>query len=310
MTTTMMLSELLKKVLPDTDLGRIPQMNASERHLLMLKEADRLLFQAGYDTHLAWYLVENVFDEDGELIEECIDDALPDVVADWAIDLSLLLYVLLHHETFDLGMLDEMMGCGNAFDFRISNTALVEWLRRTPHRRLAAYTARVMYNEQINWAVDHNPPVQDLVAQECDRFNAAEEPDDYVRRVLTSLQEVEDHLRRGEVLGLQGDEQVLTDMLWGYLPHDYPENYVAMARELNLYLMAHQPARALLRNEATFAAYEDPIFRKCEELAQQHEVDFDTKTINMPASYVHYWLKDRFYNAPVVQNSPSNTAEL
>jgi len=292
MALTIKLNFVLKQVLPDTDFSHVDLSTEKNRRALALQKADELLYNPeNNDNERAWYFVGYMLDDDGHPYKSPNGHRVNDLER-WTDFLATLLYHLLNNKTFNLAWLDDELTDG---DYSINNDRLIQWLVETPHRHLAAYVARLMYTQQMAWAREYDAPVQDYVAIECQHFDAGNKANDYIQTVISTLIKVHEHLLEGQALGLDDTAQALTDMLWGYIPHLYPDNYVAMAQELSAYVEHTVPPLARLGSEMGCEEYEQRIMDKCAELATKYDVELDLDTINMPANYLHFWLEEQLF---------------
>jgi hypothetical protein len=156
--------------------------------------------------------------------------------------------------------------------------------------------ARDLYDEALGWANSHDIAMQDYWAEQCGyAFQWDEEnPKPIIRKVLGALKEMADHLKRGRELELNDLEQQVIDTLWGWVPHDYPENYVACAREVSKAIVRLLPPEREDKSEEEYVAYYKKVIAEVKQLAQRHDVDFDTSDYNLSAGYFYEWLSDEY----------------
>jgi hypothetical protein len=102
------------------------------------------------------------------------------------------------------------------------------------------------------------------------------------------------HLQRGKELGLSLLEQRTLDTLWSWVPHDYPENYVACAREVSDAIVRLLPPEDEERSEEGYIAYYNQVIEEVKRLAEKYDVDFDTSGYSLSAGYFYEWLSKEY----------------
>ncbi len=123
-----------------------------------------------------------------------------------------------------------------------------------------------------------------------------EEVEAYIPQIFATADEVEQHLQKGQDMGLTLQEIGLLDSLYGYAPNDYPEPYLAAAREIWKAVAPHEPKEGQQKSAAEgkhFAimmrdSYVLPIVKKYDLELDQFDLRPD------PVGYIHSWLL-RFY---------------
>ena len=153
--------------------------------------------------------------------------------------------------------------------------------------------AHQLYNDAIVWASWHDLAVQDYLAEECaiHRISSGEEtPKLYVQKVLDAINEMVNHLGRGRQLGLNDLEQRMVDTLWGWVPHNYPDNYVNCAKEVSAVIQQLLPSEDSERDEKAYIAFHTKVIEEVKRLAEKHDVVFDTTKYNLSAGYLDEWL--------------------
>ena len=97
-----------------------------------------------------------------------------------------------------------------------------------------------MKRDAINDIIGEDLALQDYLAEELREF-AFDEDDPvsclkYATKVLETLNKAYDHINKGYKMGLSEDERQLTDMLFGFAPHNYQQEYVDLAKEVAVYI--------------------------------------------------------------------------
>ena len=153
-----------------------------------------------------------------------------------------------------------------------------------------------IYDEALGWAINHDIAMQDYWAEQCGYSDLWDEeaPKPIIKKVVEALKEMSDHLKRGRDLELSDLEQQVIDTLWGWVPHDYPENYVACAREVSQAIVRLLPPEREEKTEDEYIAYYNKVIAEVKQLAQKHDVDFDTSDYNLSAGYFYEWLSNEY----------------
>ena len=158
-----------------------------------------------------------------------------------------------------------------------------------------AYSA---LRDMINWAHENDLPMQDYFAENCShRLSTCESEEErcrFVEAVKKAIQEMKAHLQRGKELGLSLLEQRTLDTLWSWVPHDYPENYVACAREVSEAIVRLLPPEDEERSEEGYIAYYNQVIEEVKRLAEKYDVDFDTSGYSLSAGYFYEWLSKEY----------------
>jgi hypothetical protein len=89
-------------------------------------------------------------------------------------------------------------------------------------------------------------------------------------------------------------EQQVVDTLWGWVPHNYEDNYVACAREVSKAIVRLLPADTEIRSEEGYALYYNKVLGEVKKLAEKHDVDFDTSGYNLSVGYLYEWLSNEY----------------
>ena len=291
--------DLLKRnVFMDIDLSKVEEMSDDERRKFTVAVADELFGQREYGDSMHWFIGKFVDDEDtlnesNPLIDE--DSAL----CTWYIDLAYFGFDLTNHTTINLDTIEPGLAQHPdepELDYTIDNPKLMEWLRTTPYRRIAVMIARIMLDREYKRIVANFDAVQDYYAENCstdtdENLKQPEMCDKYINDVLHCIETVKDHQQRGRELGLSDDEMRVVDALWGWMPHDYDEDYVAAAREICQAADESLPAPTVIRSRNGFIIYKKPVMKQLEAIAKKHDVDIDlTDKYNITMGYLTDWL--------------------
>lgn len=165
--------------------------------------------------------------------------------------------------------------------------------------------AHDIYDESIKWSSRNDMPMQDFWAYSCRDVYLFDEtdPGPVVQQVVEALKAMSEHLSHGQELGLSALEQRVVDTLWGWVPHDYEEDYVACAREVSEAIERLLPPDSAERTEEGYGAYYRDVIAEVRRLAAKHDVEFDSASsdkdsgsweYNIKAGYLYDWLKGEY----------------
>jgi len=294
--------QLLKKeVFKDVDLSKVEEMSDDERRKFTIAEADSLLRQRPYGDSLDWYIGQFLNDdhthrEDNPLYQE------QSVLKDWYLELADFGFNLTTHAPFDLNYLEPGLGehpDEPEQDITPANHQLTEWIQKTPYRRVAMLVARILLEREYKRVIDCFDAVQDYYAENCtsNRIDTEDEAEceSFISSVLACINTVVEHQQRGRALGLNDDEMRVVDALWGWMPHDYDEDYVAAAKEVCQAVEASLPSPTVIRSRNGFTLYKEPVIKQLQEIVNRHDLNIDlTDHYNITIGYLSEWLFKKY----------------
>ena len=229
-------------------------------------------------------------------------------LAGWLVELMRLLAYLLVNDPFsnffDLNLLDDrfpqMSGDGTE-QFSPSNTELLKFL--TAYTRVGALLADMVYYVAYIGAQDMDLALSDMYAAKCLSrqrrldFTNTETCYGYIDCVKDAIEDADIHLARGRKSGLMIEEIALVDSLWTEVPHHYPENYVAAAREI---WQKIKPIREGFADGRKSREDRDYFTKDMLEIilpiAEKHDVDMELDDEHsLPLEYVKNWLSGIYY---------------
>ena len=158
-------------------------------------------------------------------------------------------------------------------------------------QKMSFQEAHDIYDEAIGWSMWHDIAMQDYWAEQCGFGHQWDEadPKPIIRKVLETLKTTAVHLAHGQELGLSDMEQQVVDTLWGWVPHDYQDNYVACAREVSEVIVRLLPPETEERSEDGYVAYYQQ-----KQLAAKYDVEFDTSDYNLTVGYFYEWMSGEY----------------
>ena len=301
--------ELLKRnVFSDVDLESVASMDADQRRELKLSQIDKMLGINPYADALGWYISEFVDDDNQRRADNPLYDEEDTPLVAWYLEVVELGCYLYYHKAFCLDLLAPGLQT-NTNDFRqqftIDNQQLVDWLQQTPYRRVAAMVARIIMRIEIDKVVGHNDAVQDYYAENCSSAEIdtqdVNEADAFTNKAIEVLTEMKHHVEQGRQLGLNDEQIRVVDMLWSWVPHDYPEDYVATAKEVIEVVDRALPAKTVIRSRKGFKIFYDQLIPQLVKVIEKHDVPVDlTDRYNLTVGYMYDWLFAKYLGGIVL----------
>lgn len=163
-------------------------------------------------------------------------------------------------------------------------------------QKMSFQEAHDIYDEAIGWSMWHDIAMQDYWAEQCGFGHQWDEadPKPIIRKVLETLKTTAVHLAHGQELGLSDMEQQVVDTLWGWVPHDYQDNYVACAREVSEVIVRLLPPETEERSDVGYVAYYHKVMAEVKQLAAKYDVEFDTSDYNLTVGYFYEWMSGEY----------------
>lgn len=307
--TVAYMHNLLKESLfRDVDLTRIPAMSDEERREFNIQQLDRIIGMRSHADALGWLIGQFLHNEgerreDNPLYEE---EGTP--MVDWYLELVSLGYELYEHIPFDLdllvpGLAQDKINPEN--DFTLDNAPLCDWLTTTPYRFLAMLVGRIMLEVEYSKVVGYNDAEQDYYAENCetDNFytNDPEEATQAIQKLLDCLKEMSSHREQGRKLGLNDEQRRVVDLLWSWVPHDYPEDYVAAAKAMVEAAAKQLPGKTVIRSRQGFLIYKKQLMPELVAIVKKYDLPVDlTDRYNLTIGYMNEWLYSKYLGGIVL----------
>ena len=325
MTPKQFLEHIKKNVFKDIDLAPATTLQGDELRTFTLEQLERL---RGWlpDANAALWLGDQFWTADRNLtmrseehpwladewemkdrkqLSDLSDDEY--TIACWIEQLALFSHDLYCHEPFDV----EQLGDGlqgrfaqtelYADSFRYDNKPLVEWMKTTPYRHIAAMVCYIMADQEIDWAVQNNQAVQDYYAMECWRdfgdWGKLEDCEDFINRSLAAMQKIEEHYQKGHAEGLNDEEIRVLDIMFGFAPHNYTDEDYPAVRDICAVAQKHLPKEPYIKSEQGQRAYGKAVFADLEEVFAKHNMTWDpSDPTDLTMGYLDAWVYDKYYN--------------
>ena len=261
-------------------------MDADQRRELKLSQIDKMLGMGPYAAVLNWYLSQFVDDDNQRRTENPLYDEEDTPLVAWYLEVAELGYALSYCKAFCLDLLApgfQMDTDDLRQQFTIDNQQLIDWLQQTPYRRVAAMVAKILIRVELDRVVGHNDAVQDY-------YDA-----------IGVITEMRRHAERGRQLGLSDEQMRVVDLLWSWVPHDYPEDYVATAKEVIEVVDRALPAKTVIRSRKGFKMFYDQLIPQLVQVIEKHDVPVDlTDRYNLTMGYMEDWLYSKYLGGIVL----------
>ena len=102
-------------------------------------------------------------------------------------------------------------------------------------------------------------------------------------------------------MGLNDEQMRVVDLLWSWVPHDYPEDYVATAKEVIEVVDRALPAKTVIRSRKGFKMFYDQLIPQLVQVIEKHDVPVDlTDRYNLTMGYMEDWLYSKYLGGIVL----------
>lgn len=315
-----LLDIIQKSLFKNIDISCVLKMTSAELTTFALEQQERLLSMQS--PNAAAWLSDQFWTADKELIlrdnphpwmanehemksPEELSDLTPEEyeLADWILGLAALSHALVVHTPFPLDVLqDGLDWCyeDDETNFSYSHKALIEWIRTTPYRRIAALVTYLVLDTETNRAVTNNQAVQDFYAMNCWDHNAnwsnLEKCEVFIKKALDGMQQIEDHYENGHKAGLNDEEIRVLDAIYGFAPHDFFEEDFPSVRDICKAANDHLPKAPYIKSEKGQRAYGKAVFDDLKQIFAKYEIPFDPSNIrDLTLGYLDAWVYDKYY---------------
>lgn len=315
-----LLQEIRERALGDVDLSGLANMSEEERRELLLQQTERLLAIRDNWDSIVW-IANQIVNRDGEVmsanpildydtldlkddIEGLSDEEM--VIAQFTTRLAYFSYCMLN-QYGGYFFTDRYLGINEEYDeisqhdeFWITNTALVNWVKTTPYRRVAAGVVAEMISVAGEEATRLSSVEQDyfygfFAAMAIDQSDIAQ-CNDYMITGLHTLEVAECHKQQAIQLGLDRECGSIVDSLCGTLMNDYPVQMVSCAKELQQLSTSLLPDDRTMMSRKKRGKWTSATFAACDQILKKYDIDIHTQKQNISLNYLLDWL-DLKYNA-------------
>ena len=309
-----LIQQIKEKVFKDADLSRLTSMSDDEKRELLLQHVERLLSSRDNRDVIIW-MANQIVDRNNDVLPDnpILDYDTLDLKSD-IVGLSdeekILAQFVVRLAYFTCCMFNKFggyfsttryLGINAEYDeislhdeFWISNTALVNWVKTTPYRRVAVGVV----SEMICVAGEE---AQRLSSVEQDYFfgffgvvtidqSDIAQCNDYTITGLHTLEEAERHKQQAIQLGLDRECGSIVDSLCGTLMNDYPEQMVACAKELQQHANSLLPKDARTMSREARGEWASATLDACAPIFEKYGIDLNTKEQNISLNYLMDWL--------------------
>lgn len=318
----MLLEAIQRSAFECIDLTQVLTMDAGQLRTFTLEQLERL--RSTYpDGHISLWLSDQFLTSDRQLImiraphpwlanemelrprEELYDMSDDECrIAQWIFDLATLSHSLYTHEPFDPELLGDGLGDPDALYediYRYANQPMVDWIRTTPYRRVAAMVCYIMIEQETNWAVEKNQAVQDFYATECWGIHYAwhevEDCEQFINDSFEAMESIREHYEKGHESGLNDEEIRVLDALYGFAPHEYFEEDFQRVRDICQVADKHLPHAPFIKSGLGQRKYASDVFRDLKQVFRRYDIPFDPSDLtDLTPGYLDAWLYDKYYN--------------
>ena len=326
-----LLNDIKEKVFKGVELSSVPTRNDNDWNKFLLTHSERLL-STRENRKLIMWLYSLYFDEENPTpltygdpgVSEYFSYKEIDGLSKFEMDFANICYYLAyftHCMNSAVGRnfnVELFLGTGMDDDiqtdyftewngltsyeevFSLDNKVLVDWIKTTNYRRVAAGVMSSMISAAGDRAKYQNPVEHDyfygFFGSVLINMDHIEECIGYVNIGFETLTEAEHHRQRAEELGLSKELATIVDSLRASFTHNYPEKYVECAKVIQPIVSQMLPQDHLSMSVEKRAKWTSSVFRVINEEIKKFDIDLDTREYNLSMNYILDWL-DLEYNA-------------
>ena len=115
------------------------------------------------------------------------------------------------------------------------------------------------------------------------------------------MSEIRLHEVKGHELGLKDEQIRVVDMLWSWVPHDFPKTYVDAAKDIVKAVDNALPAKTVIRSRKGFLQFYDQLIPELVKIVEKHDVPVDlTDRYNLTMGYMGDWLYAKYLGGVVL----------
>lgn len=316
------LLELIKSSLfKEIDIECVLTMSSTQKDTFLLEQQERLLAAQRHGMLASW-LSDLFWTADKEAIlittphpwlEEGYELKNPKDMSDlncneyelaeWILNLAALSHDLIVHANFPLDILEDGLDGYYKDDkdnFSYAHKPLIEWIRSTPYRRIAALVCYQVLDYETNKAIRTNQAIQDFYAMECWRqhpdWQSLDDCEEFIRTALDGMQQIEKHYDEGHAAGLNDEEIRVLDALYGFAPHDYFKEDFPRVRDLCKAAKDMLPDRPYVKSENGQREYAHKMHEAFKEIFAKYNTHYDPSDLtDLTPGYLDSWIYDKYY---------------
>ncbi len=320
-----LLNEIREKVFSSEDLSRLPTMTEDERQEFILQQAERLLADRDrkeligllstllVDQDNKKFIKSNPLLVDGSLaFNEDIEGFSEEEKAYARFATHLAFFVsCMYFNNFQF--FNPVMYLGDGFDaiyavedkyreqmafadenFSIRNKKLVDWIQVSNYRRVVACIVDLLIWQAGIEAEYKNSVEQDFYYRLSTfmyfDLNSIEDCNEHVVAGLRILEDGEKHKQRAIEIGLDREGGSIVDALACEFRHDYPENLVSCAKDLQKLADSMMPTDTASMDGNKGKDWALTVFSAAEKIFHQYDYDIDSEKHSLSMDYLLDWL--------------------
>ena len=309
MTVGERLAIIRKELFDGVDLDDVNYITESDKRQLMLMHAERILGMKPKG-EAAKHYVSKIY---GKVLDPWDTRSSflynpQEGVEGWLSDLMNLLAYLLDYNPwnhpFSLRWLSAHFDGANGDDpyqFSPNNKQLMLWLEKTEDRRIAALVGKkvqaVAEMEMEKISVAYYDYIWDKLNDINPDYSNVAECNDYVNRLLDTIDKVDEHIDKGRKLALSIEEIGLVDSMFADIRHSYPSTYVAATKEIWLKIKNVRDNFADGRKtQDDCDLFTNDMVKIALPIAEKYDIDMELDDEHsLPLDYLKSWLFEIYY---------------
>ena len=224
-------------------------------------------------------------------------------LAEWIIQLAALSHDLIVHAPFPIEILQD--GLDRIYEedednFGYKHKSLIEWIRSTPYRRIAALVCYQVLDNETNRAIRTNQAIQDFYAMECWRLHpdwqSLDDCEEFIRTAIDGMEQIEKHYDEGHAAGLNDEEIRVLDALYGFAPHEYLAEDFPRVRDLCKAANESLPDKPYVKSENGQREYARKMHEAFREIFAKYGTHYDPSDLtDLTPGYLDSWIYDKYY---------------
>ena len=179
-------------------------------------------------------------------------------------------------------------------NFSIRNKKLVDWIQVSNYRRVVACIVDLLIWQAGIEAEYKNSVEQDFYYRLSTfmyfDLNNIEDCDGHVVDAFQILEDGEKHKQRAIEIGLDREGGSIVDALACDFQHDYPENLVSCAKNLQKLADSMMPTDTASMDEKKGKDWALTVFSAAENMFHQYDYDIDSEEHSLSMDYLLDWL--------------------
>ena len=320
-----LLTEIKERVFSGEDLSKLLTMTEDERQEFILQQTERLLADRNrkeligllstllVDQDTKKFIKNNPLLVDGSLAFNEDIEGFTEVEKSYARFATHLAFFVSCMYFNNFQFFNPVMYLGDGFDaiyavedkyreqmafadenFSIRNKKLVDWIQVSAYRRVVACIVDLLIWQAGIEAEYKNSVEQDFYYRLSTfmyfDLNNIEDCNEHVSAGLKILEDGEKHKQHAIEIGLDREGGSIVDALACDFQHDYPENLVSCAKNLQKLADSMMPTDIASMDEKKGKDWALTVFSAAENMFHQYDYDIDSEEHSLSMDYLLDWL--------------------